>query len=332
MATVTRHGHKPMPVPKELSDQLQSLSPRWLAAKDLAEPTHAVPQGAGASEEDEEELTDELPEPVADDVNAFLLARLRAKELSGLTHTHKAALESAMNGRVDPTGSGLDASPLCNALREPSLRYRVLRMFISGFSAQEISLVLSSAVGVSIPVADLEAFRALIPASSFLPPDYLVEKYGGIAPVVDPSAEINRLLRVMRERMGAAVFLEELEGEPSMATNALAESFFRMLSETIKLRQSLGELPGAPSSGPSDTATSVMVSSQGNGTSLRVLVESRRAALRAGQQQFTQPVNQVEHFIEPQTVGGAPNSEVVEGMYKTLEQGPLEQSSLTQGR
>jgi hypothetical protein len=121
-------------------------------------------------------------------------------------------------------------------------QYEIFRKLVAGWRPEAISIHLERTKGLAASPEAIQEFSDAIPPEVFAPPSYLHGRYGAYVEV-DPMLEIHYLLTAMRERFGAALLLEELEGRPNQATDKLAESYFNMLAGTVKLQQSQGDLP-----------------------------------------------------------------------------------------
>lgn len=170
----------------------------------------------------------ELPvESTGEIRNSFDLARLRAL-----------ALRST---RVREVFMPASESEVLESDRP--LKFEVYKLLLSGQSCEAISDHIARIKGILVLPQDIAAFRDIIPEDNFLPPTYLAERQRGLDAAVDPISEVHKILRLMEERLGAATLLEEADGYPNSATTTLAESYFNMLLQTVKLRQSLGDVP-----------------------------------------------------------------------------------------
>jgi hypothetical protein len=115
-------------------------------------------------------------------------------------------------------------------------------MLISGWSPESVSAHFAS-LGTEVPATTCAALRAALPPEAFLPANLLSEHFGGRAVRVNAVDELHRVLALQRERLGAALLLEEIDGAPAGSTTNLAAAYFEMLERTIKLQQSLGQQP-----------------------------------------------------------------------------------------
>jgi len=149
-------------------------------------------------------------------------------------------------------------------------QFEIFRKLVAGWRPEAISIHLERTKGLAVSPEAVQEFADAIPPEAYAAPNYLHSRYGDLVEV-DPMLEIHYLLTSMRERYGAAILLEELEGRPNNATDKLAETFFNMLSGTVKLQQSQGDLPNkAPTSDPNAGGLkplAVIINNGANGSS-----------------------------------------------------------------
>jgi len=240
------------------------------------------------------EFTEELPETIEESIDAFAAASMAAQ--------HRRAFRSTITLPDAP-----DSMPELYGDAHRPVRYAILRMLISNWYPEDISKALLERTGVAVSVTVVEQYKDLIPDDYFLAPDYLVEKFNGIIPDIDPMAELQRVLGLQRERLGAASMLETFEREPLASTNAIAESFFHMLRDTIKLQQSLGTQPTAQGFEQSTAPSAPAGIQQGGFPTLRLIVEQRREALAPPPP------------VPPAVAGAGPSAAVVDATFMVLQ-------------
>jgi len=166
-----------------------------------------------------------LPAPLRVVHNAFDLARDKAEEL------HRLSL-------IDSASANSSAGPFAG----PDLNYQVYRMLVTGWHPEAIAAHLETTYNQIVPTEVIIDFKNKIDPQLFIPPTYLRERYKNLDLQIDPLAEINRVLFLMQERLGASVLLEEIDGIPSPGTTDLVESYFNMLHNTALLQNKLGTL------------------------------------------------------------------------------------------
>ena len=131
-------------------------------------------------------------------------------------------------------------------------RHEIFSWLVSGVSPARLSRILESQYGIVIHERVLTTYRDALPEDCFIPAGYLQRKLKQIDAQVDPVGEMARLLLLARMRLDTTLELEQsyMRDSDRMALGPLVErqmeTYWNMLGQFTKLRQSLGEMPSKP--------------------------------------------------------------------------------------
>lgn len=128
-------------------------------------------------------------------------------------------------------------------------RHEVFSCLACGWSPARVARLLEMQYGATFPVEVLERYRAEIPPDHFLPEGHLTRRLKNLDAQVDAITEMGRLLLLAKQRLDTTLELEENTVEDSgrfalaPMIERQAETYWKMLGQYVKLRQSLGEMP-----------------------------------------------------------------------------------------
>lgn len=181
-------------------------------------------------EDDFGDMTAIPPESVRSLKNAFLTAALQVE-----------ASAFATVPMADESSSSSSFTP--------EVEYEIRRRIASGWTIESILAFLQFKYKLEATRASIIEIAKTQPGQYQLPSTFLATKFQNVPIVVDTVSEMYRVLRVMAERVGAAVIADEAVGRPTEAGTDIMETYFKMIKEAIQVEQSLGERKDATSKG-----------------------------------------------------------------------------------
>jgi len=119
----------------------------------------------------------------------------------------------------------------------------VRELLCSCWSPPRIFSFMRETKNVIIPVADIYTYLDSIPADDILEMSILQAKYNNLSIKVDALGEMERLLRLSSDRMGAVINIEKSRLERIPYLDTAIAAYWKMLREFVAIQQSIGALP-----------------------------------------------------------------------------------------
>lgn len=129
------------------------------------------------------------------------------------------------------------------SLQDDEIREEVFNSLCSGVSPHRISAMLYQSRGIVIPPVDIRAYYDAIPEEYLLPASYLKKRLLQLDIKIDAIGEMQRLLAMADQRLGAALLAEELQATRDPQVDKMINDLWRKLVEFVEIQQSLGTLP-----------------------------------------------------------------------------------------
>ena len=134
-----------------------------------------------------------------------------------------------------------------DSLRRSPFLYEVYSLICSNVSPARCCTLIMQRHGVSIPFLDILRYKSSITDDEILSVSGLAMRTKNIDLEVDAMGEMARALRVASDRLDTAMLAEELSKDAlTVQVESSLLTYWTMLGQYVKLRQSMGEIPSEP--------------------------------------------------------------------------------------